>query len=1255
MSFVPVALRLNLLAVATAFVATALLLPIVGRLARRVGAVDVPDRVRRLHGAAVPRLGGAAVFLGAMVAVGVVLINPLDADALAIWAPFGERTLAVASGALFVLAAGLLDDVSGLSALVKLFMQCLAASFVVGAGLTVDAVTLWNGGPSFDLGPVGVPITLLWIVGVTNAFNLIDGIDGLAVVCALVALCTLVAGDMILGGNRLFLLSSALVGALLAFRRVNRHPAQMFLGDSGSMTLGFFFAVRSLEAGRTTDGALFALLPLTALAYPLFDTVSAMARRTALGTPISRADMRHVHHQLLARGYTVPSVVRRIAATSGVVGAVGVTAAALRGPTAAALTATVSLATLLGVPLLWQWLGYAELSTPKTLCGQIYLAARRNLRAVWPVLLTAAFAALVLALFAGTRPLSAQQAGGASGSTRPTVSAGWNDASIRQQLQESGLTPAQLRARLAAAGYPSSLLDRYLDGAGSAGGVRPVDDLAAVLRAIGVDHRVDLDELVRSRRADGVAPNAEPMVAGGRTPLRDSRTIFGLALFRSSTSQFFPNLDGPVDASYRLGPGDQLVLILTGDVEAAYTLDVTREGFVVVPNVGQIAVASLTLGDVEQQLQTRLSRSFEGVGRGEGARVRFSVSVARLRSNQVFVTGDVVTPGSYRVTSAGTVLTALYAAGGPTDDGSLRRVEVRRAGRVVGALDVYAYLLRGDASQDIRLQQGDVVFVPVRGARVRVDGAVTRPATYELTDGETLHDVLRAAGGALADADGRRVVIERILPLTQRAAGRDRVVLDVAMDSTGAPQTVPMADGDIVTVPVVADRLRGRIAVRGHVWREGVQGYSSGMTLADALRRAGGVQPDAYWPVVHVARLRADSTRVQLRASLIDSTGATRESLLLQEDDEIMVYSRTTFRGEREVSIAGAVRAPGRRPWRDGMTLRDLVLMAGGLTEDAWLQEAEIARRPDTPSSDVAAETMRIPLDSSYRFETGRSPTDVTPEIPLHPGDHVLLLRDPEWQKARIVVITGAVRFPGRYTLRTRGERVSDLLQRAGGVTRVADVDGSYFARFTDPSAVERLVRAERQRSAAVRAARVGFGGRDSMRAAADSLPVRPGASEDSLAAVAIGAEDVAARFRVGVDVKALLKRPSRGDNLLLMDGDSLHVPERQYVVSVRGAVNAPSALAYEGSRSLGHYVRAAGGITDAARVRRAYVIQPNGRIESRRHVLWVVPVDPRPRPGATVVVPSRDEARERGSVLQSVSIVTQLVASLAAIVALTR
>jgi protein involved in polysaccharide export with SLBB domain len=772
-------------------------------------------------------------------------------------------------------------------------------------------------------------------------------------------------------------------------------------------------------------------------------------------------------------------------------------------------------------------------------------------------------------------------------------------AQLRKRLVDSGLTPEQIRARLRAEGYPENLLDAYLPGATSTPDPQSRDKVISAMRALGIADSADLSDLVQRGRAGAPGDTTGLALLGsedallngtGRVP-RDSvetlvkadsgYSIFGLSIFKNAVSQFQPNPVGPVDANYRLGPGDRLVLILTGDVEVAHDMQVTREGFIVIPQVGQVFVNNLTLGDLENLLYGRLSRVYSGVRRSGGS-TRFSVSVANLRSLAVFVVGDVERPGSYRMSSAGTAFSALYSAGGPTRNGSMRRIEIRRAGKIVDVLDAYDYLLRGDATHDVRLETGDVVFVPAHGPRARVLGEVIRPATYEMREKETLADAIRFAGGGTAEGDARRVIVERVLPLSERAStGRDRTVLSVSIESAA---TISVGAGDVVRLAPISDRVRNRVVVRGNVWSPGFVAVEPGMRLSDALKRAGGVRGDTYLGRVLISRLRSDSTRVQLRTALRDTTGAATDDLILREDDEIRVFSLTEFRPLRFVSIAGAVRKGGRFPYREGMTVRDLVLLAGGLDQSAYLNEAEIARLPESRAGGVTASTVRIPLDSSYLGErTGDGKYPGPPGLPASAGpgpdvtlsayDYVLILRQPDWSLQRAVWVTGEVKFPGRYTLKSQSERLSDVVERAGGLTPLAYAEGGTFFRTRD----------------------------------------------------SIG--------RVGIELRRALRERDFRDNLVLQDGDSLSVPQLNPVVMVRGEVNAPTAVAYQPGANIDYYVKSAGGGKRSGDERRAYVAQANGQVESRIPRLFLLPDGkPEPKPGGIVTVPLKDLNEETQS-----------------------
>jgi protein involved in polysaccharide export with SLBB domain len=813
---------------------------------------------------------------------------------------------------------------------------------------------------------------------------------------------------------------------------------------------------------------------------------------------------------------------------------------------------------------------------------------------------------------------------------------------LRSRILSSGLTPDQVRARLRAEGYPENLLDSYLSGGSESGlestgttGEAPQQAVFSAISALGIVDTVDATALrcsVEALSQDTVLTAADTLGIGREAALANRRAllqrckarnaalnppdsviqrqkrdsgyvIFGLNTFRENTTLFDANLSGPVDDNYRLGPGDRLALILTGDVSQAYTLDVTREGFIVVPQAGQIYVSNLTLGQLREVLYTRLGRVYSGVRRGPGATTQFSISPVMLRSNQIFVLGEVLSPGSYRISSAGTAMSALYAAHGPTDNGSLRNVQIRRAGRTIGVLDVYDYLISGDASGDLRLQNGDIVFVPVNNPRVRVVGEVVRPATYELSRGETLSDAIRFAGGFTPNASTRRVQIERIQSPTERQlGGRDRITMDISPVSlvAGGPTDIPLLAGDVVRVFEISERMRNRIAVEGNVWQPGTIGLTSGMTVAQALRAAGGVKPDTYLGQILISRLNPDSTRTQLHASLADTTGRVLNDFVLREDDHLRVFSVTEFRPTRYVAVTGAVRTSGQVPFREGMTVRDLVLLAGGLEQSADLREAEIARLPRDRRDGTTATTFRVALDSSYIFERGPdgkyfgppglpAPSGDAPEVTLQPYDNVLILRQPNWELQRQVVIAGEVLYPGTYSLRTKTEKVADIIKRAGGLTREAYADGVTFFRYND----------------------------------------------------SVG--------RIGIALPEVLRDARSRDNIQLLDGDSIFIPRYNAVVNVKGAVNSPVAVTYVPGASLDHYIRAAGGITRKGDLKYAYVTQPNGKVEATGGK-FIFRSNPKPRPGSTVFVPEKDASERRVDYLATLGTIAQLAASFVAI-----
>jgi protein involved in polysaccharide export with SLBB domain len=802
-------------------------------------------------------------------------------------------------------------------------------------------------------------------------------------------------------------------------------------------------------------------------------------------------------------------------------------------------------------------------------------------------------------------------------------------ARLQQMMMQSGLSPDEIRARLRAQGYPENFLDQYLPGSATRADslAIPGEDVFAAVRALGISDTLSVDSLTsfaKTRRTKQVRSDSaffdtlqktmrtDTIVAAAIRSLLKSRdlqreqidsgfSVFGLNLFDNETSQFDASSTAGADPNYRFGTGDRLVLFLTGDVEKSYQLTVNGQGFVVIQDVGEVEVAGKTRTQLEDLLYTRLSRVYSGISRSPNARTRFFVDVGTMGANQIFVHGDVKHPGSYRISRAGTIMTALYKAGGPTANGSMRTVEVRRGGELVGTLDVYDYIVRGDGSNDARLENGDIVFVPARGPQVRVSGAVQRPATYEAKGNESVGATIRAAGGFAPAADRRRVQVDRIVPPSERTtAGRDRTVVDVVAD---AIETTPVRGGDVVRVLEVAKRVTQRVFVRGDVWSPGAIGYANGMTLYDAFRRVGGLRPDAFLGDVLITRLNADSTLSMLRTVVLDTTGRPITNIPLADGDDVTVFSTTDMRPKRFITVGGAVRKPGAIPYRDGMTLRDAVLLAGGLQEGALLTEAEIAHLPENRAGGVTAVPARVALDSTYLFDRGAdgkvlmAPGLVVPSIPatpveLRPYDAVMIKWQPDWQLQQMVSVMGEVRYPSQYALITKTERLSDVLKRAGGLSASAYPNGVVFYR---------------------KKGNVG---------------------------------------RIGVDLPEVLKNPTSADNLQLVDGDSIFIPRFNPVVVVRGAVNSPVGVAYVDGAPLSYYVRSAGGATALGDRDAAYVTQPNGKVETRQRQLLFFHSTPHPLAGSTVFVPNKDP-NDRHDWASIATATTGILGSLVAITAL--
>jgi polysaccharide biosynthesis/export protein len=788
-------------------------------------------------------------------------------------------------------------------------------------------------------------------------------------------------------------------------------------------------------------------------------------------------------------------------------------------------------------------------------------AARRGLE------LIRTFFLALLALSTLTLPISAQvRPDSVARQLRQLAGQRLAPTEILRRLRESGMTREQVRERLRQAGYDPTLADRYfdqlerVDTTGVPGALRnnrlvqsvpmPSGSLIDGLRRIGVLLPGDTIVPADSVGLDPTRPR--------RRAARDSLDpqVFGKELFATASPQFQTVLEGPVDPDYRMGPGDEFTLIVTGDVELMYELTVSREGFVIIPQVGQVPVAGLTMEQMRNRLHQRLARIFSGVQTGT---TQFDVSMGRLRRIGITITGEVDTPGAYPVSGGATVFNALYEAGGPSRNGSFRSIHVRRGDRLIRTVDLYDFLLRGDKSGDIRLEQGDVIFVPVLERRVTVKGSVRRPAIYELKANETLTDVLRFTGGPDAEAALDRIQIDRILPAGQRSPGKDRTIVDISLEELRSNQPIPLEDGDVITVSAISSARRNRVNVSGDVHRPGEFEWRPGMTALDLVNAAQGLLPSAYLQSAQVHRLSLqDSSRILVPVTF-DNPGARdyAGNVRLEDLDELVVFSRTKLMNTQEVEIFGFVKSGGVFPYSANMSVLDLVLQAGGFKEGAVEQQAEVARRVrSNDNGDSLAIVYRAPLRLALTDTAGG---DVQPFL-LQPGDQVFIRRLPGYAPLQTVDIVGQVTYPGTYTVQSKSERLSNLIQRAGGLTKEAYARGFRLYREGKP---------------------------------------------------------------VAIDLPRALERPGSAADIIINPGDRLEVPDYDPLVLVTGKVAFDTQIRYERNLGVEDYLQRAGGVLEDGDEGRISVRYPNGELRTTQRKLGIRRY-PRVEPGSTITVPER-------------------------------
>ena len=729
-----------------------------------------------------------------------------------------------------------------------------------------------------------------------------------------------------------------------------------------------------------------------------------------------------------------------------------------------------------------------------------------------------------------------------------------------------------------------------------------------------------------------------------------ARTRYGRTLFSRDVSTFAPTDDAPVPESYRLGVGDQIVVQLFGKENDLLNLQIGRSGDISFPKLGSITLSGLTFEDARDLIKTRVEQQLIGVDA--------VVSMGRLRAINVFMAGDVVVPGAYSVSALTTVTQALFQAGGVTDIGSLRNVQVRRAGSRVATFDTYDLLMKGDVSDDIRLQSGDVVFVPPYAGVIDVEGELKRPMVYELVGGETLGDVVAMAGSFTRDAYPSLSILTRqsdSLGLTQAST----------IDLSDKNQLLLAArDGDTLVVPKVGDLLANSVVLRGAVNRPGSYGWVSGMRVSDLVSDARrDLSRDAdlgLGMIVRQKNMLLDIEVIAFDLASVIANPNTDSDPLLKEFDEVLVFSLVTAdlteaeaeaeadasrqtllgpvieklssqarQGEpvQTVSVSGAVRAPGTYPLTAGATVETLIDAAGGLNDSAFLEAAELRRLTEHSDGQVTAD---------YRdLKIMRDRPDL--QLALLSRDHLTIRDIPDWSPTDSITVEGEVKFPGDYRIR-KGETLSDLIERAGGFTDNASPQSAVFTR---------------KAVAALEAERAAQFARDIQTTFATRLLTEETTTQGmaEISQIVSSLKSVEGAGRLLIDLPAAMSRDLNAD-LEVENGDRLVIPMLSNTVSVVGEVKRQGTHSFQGELTLDDYIDLSAGFTRRADDGGVYIVKANGSVVTLERNLWRFTRNNRSLdPGDTIVVPINTQYKESlASWREITQIVYQSMVSIAAV-----
>lgn len=693
--------------------------------------------------------------------------------------------------------------------------------------------------------------------------------------------------------------------------------------------------------------------------------------------------------------------------------------------------------------------------------------------------------------------------------------------------------------------------------------------------------------------------NPEAVVAATISDVKNSK-VFGHNVFTNKLLSFEPNQNMATPADYRLGPGDMVNINIFGESEDNISATISPEGSIILSQIGPIYLNGLTVDEANNRLRRIFSQKYAGFDNHQSD---VNLTLGGVRSIMVNVMGEVDVPGTYRLSPFSTVFSALYNAGGVSDVGTIRDVKVMRNGKEVVSIDLYDYIFNGKTSDNIRLQEGDVIMVPVADRVIRADGEVKRPLSFEILPNESIADLLRYAGGFTSGAATGNLVVSRSNGVDKEMYN----VVDADFDS------FTLRDGDVVTVGTGSNRMQNSVSIAGAVLRPGTFALDSQInTISDLIKGANGLLEDAFTTRAILYRLNDKREQEIVAVDLEGIFNGTTPDITLQRDDNLMIYSINSLFDNGTVTIQGQVNDPGTYAFADDTSIDDLILMAGGLTKGASMARVDVARRVIDPYSlkptNEIAKIYQFSLNEGYVLNPDSS-------FHLQPYDVVTIRRSPGYEPQQFVTVNGEVVFGGPYALQKRSERLSEVIRRAGGLTETAYAKGASLRRRVTEE--ERLAQEEMRR-----------------------LAMSKQNTSDSISMSMMNFSSVTT---VGIDLEKALANPGSTYDIVLREGDVITVPEMISTVSISGDVLFPNTVTYIPGKKFKYYVEQAGGYGERAKKNKAYIVYLNGEVAKAKNS---TPIEP----GCKIIVPSKGETK--GTDWAQIMSISSVIASLATMTA---